>query len=160
MINRKAFKLAIACALFLMASLVPVVRAQDIPLNGRQTFVTFSEPVQVPGTVLEAGTYQFRVLDSTPMGNQGLVQISNREGTRVFATIQTIPACYSCWGTPTEHTVITFKERPANAPLAIREWVYPGDTYGFEFAYPRDEAERLSAVNHVKVPVASGHSGQ
>jgi hypothetical protein len=33
--------------------------------------------------------------------------------------------------------VIKFGERPGNAPPAITEWFYPGESDGLEFIYPR-----------------------
>ena len=38
---------------------------------------------------------------------------------------------------PTGKTVITFSERPAASPEALRAWFYPGDNYGHEFVYPQ-----------------------
>ena len=54
---------------------------------------------------------------------------------------------------PTGKTVITFDERAANSPEAIKAWFYPGDNYGQEFVYPKPRAVQLAKV--VKQPVPS-----
>ncbi len=43
------------------SSLVPVAKADEW---NKETIVTFSEPVQVPSKVLQAGTYVFKLADS------------------------------------------------------------------------------------------------
>jgi hypothetical protein len=134
------------------------VHAQDYRFNHKLTFVTFNQPVEIPGAVLAAGTYRFSTLDDTMAGDQGIVQISNKEGTRVFATILTIQDCQTCFGVwlpndPPSHTVITFyKEPPANGPPALRKWVYPGNAFGYLFVYPKTQAAKIAAANHVAVP--------
>jgi hypothetical protein len=42
---------------------------------------------------------------------------------------------------PTDKTVVTFDERPPGSPGALHKWFYPGDTYGFEFVYPKSETQ-------------------
>jgi hypothetical protein len=96
------------------------------------TSLTFSQPVAVPGVVLSAGTYTFRLADSLSDGH--VVQILNQAGTRLLATILTIPDSRL---TPTDDTVVTFGERSGDAPLAIRSWFYPGHTLGQAFIYPK-----------------------
>ena len=49
--------------------------------------------------------------------------------------------------------MITFEERAANSPEAIKAWFYPGDNYGQEFVYPKPRAVQLAKV--VKQPVPS-----
>lgn len=96
----------------------------------RKTVVTFSQPVEVPNVVLPAGTYVFKRADTT---TPNLVQITNADETRVYATLITArderPEA-------TSDTVITFEERSADSPRAIKEWFYPGDMAGEEFLYP------------------------
>ena len=44
-----------------------------------------------------------------------------------------------------------FKETPAGAPPAIQAWFYPGETYGYEFVYPHDQAMKIAQANHQSV---------
>ena len=57
--------------------------------------MTFSGPVEIPGVhlkgwaVLPAGTYVFKILDST--SDRHIVQIFNKEETEIYATILANP---------------------------------------------------------------------
>jgi hypothetical protein len=115
----------------------------------KKTVVTFSAPVEVPGAgaqVLPAGTYVFKLLDS--QSDRNIVQILNKNQTHVFTTILAIPN-YRLKAT--DKTVMTFAERAAGDPEAIRAWFYPGDNYGQEFVYPKTKA--LALAKTTKVPV-------
>jgi hypothetical protein len=95
--------------------------------------ITFSGPVEVPGEVLAAGTYQFKLAD--PTGNRNVVEILSADGSKVYATLLTIPDERS---TPTDEAVVTFEKRAAGSPEAIRAVFYPGETTGMGFLYPTD----------------------
>jgi hypothetical protein len=97
------------------------------------TYMTFAAPVEVPGKALPAGTYVFRVADAYP--SLDIIQILSPDQTKVYATIQTMPAYRM---QPNFNTVITFAERPGNSPEAIESWFYPGTKYGHKFIYPRN----------------------
>jgi hypothetical protein len=113
----------------------------------KATTVTFSGPVEIPGQVLSAGTYVFKLLD-TP-GSRNVVQIFNANQTKLYATVLAIPDSRL---KPTGKTVITFEERAANAPEAIQAWFYPGDNFGQEFVYPKPKAVQLAQTNNRPVP--------
>jgi hypothetical protein len=93
--------------------------------------ITFSAPVQIPGEVLPAGTYQF----SNPDGDRNVVEIRSADGSKPYATLLTIPAERS---TATDEPVVKFEERAAGSPEAIRAVFYPGETTGMAFLYPTD----------------------
>jgi hypothetical protein len=95
------------------------------------TFLTFSKDVAIPGKVLTAGTYTFRLSDS--QSDRHVVQIFNETGTQLITTLLTIGANRLSL---TDDTVITFGEPAGNAPPPITRWFYPGDTDGQEFIYP------------------------
>lgn len=128
-----------ACAALLLAAFSPrAARADD--WNDR-TIVSFSNTVQVPGAILPAGTYVFEVLQSS--ADRFLVQISNQREDHVFATLIAVPDFYGTAHArredplaPTEDkTLITFSETPSGQPEAVKEWFYPGQSYGLEFVY-------------------------
>jgi hypothetical protein len=110
------------------------------------TKVTFSAPVEIPGQVLPAGTYEFKILDFTA---PDIVQIMNQNGTKVYATVLTIPDYHL---KPTGKSVINFRERPVTSPEAMRAWFYPGDNYGHEFVYPKPRAAQLAKLTGQSVP--------
>jgi len=118
----------------------------------RKTVLTFSGPVEIPGVhlkgwgVLPAGTYVFKILDS--MSDRHIVQIFNKSETQVYATILAIPN-YRLRAT--DKTVITFRERPAGQPEALRAWFYPGRNWGEEFVYPRAKAIELAKATNTVV---------
>ena len=118
----------------------------------RKTVMTFSGPVEIPGVhlkgwgVLPAGTYVFKIMDS--QSNRHIVQIFNKEETRVYATILAIPN-YRLRAT--DKTVVTFRERPAGQPEALRAWFYPGRNWGEEFVYPKAKAIALAKVTNTPV---------
>ena len=107
--------------------------------ENQMTKISFSEAVQVPGTVLPAGTYQF-VLASND-SNRNIVQIFNAEGTELYATVQTIPAGR---GRETDGTSITLAQRPDGQPDALVTWFYPGNDTGHEFLYSKQEEKELT----------------
>jgi hypothetical protein len=110
----------------------------------KRTTVTFSAPVEIPGVgaqVLPAGTYVFRLLDS--LGDRNIVQVFNQDESHVYATILAIPN-YRLKAT--DKTVMTFAERAAGEPQAIRAWFYPGDRWGQEFVYPKTKAMELARI--------------
>ena len=113
----------------------------------KKTILTFSQPIEVPGKVLPAGTYTFRLLDS--MSYRHIVQIWNEDGTQLITTILAIPN-YRL--EPTEETVIKFHERPGDSPEALRAWFYPGDNFGQEFVYPKRRAIQLAQASNEIVP--------
>src|ERR1700722_6391639 len=109
----------------------------------KATELTFSDAIQVPGTVLDAGTYRFKLLDS--MSSRNIVQIYNGDGTRLIKTILAIPN----WRLPpTGKTVLLYAERPAGQPQALQAWFYPGDNFGQQFVYPKSKASEISQLNN------------
>lgn len=138
---------AVSFCLFLAAlASLPIAKADEW---NKKTTVTFSGPVEVPGVgaqVLPAGTYMFKLLDSS--SDRNIVQISSEDGTHVFTTILAI-ANYRL--KPTDKTVITFRERAEGNPEAIRAWFYPGAQWGQEFVYPKEKAMELAKLTHEPV---------
>jgi hypothetical protein len=122
----------------------PAARADE---SNQKTVFTFSAPVEIPGQILPGGTYVFKLADSS--GNRHIVQVFNKEETHVFGTFLAIPD-YRL--RPSEKPIITFHERPAGSPEAIKGWFYPGRNYGHEFVYPKVRANILARLNHTPVP--------
>ncbi len=104
--------------------------AKADPAN-KETIFTFSQPVEVSGRVLPAGKYVFEVMDSA--SGRNIVEIFNADQTRLYALVPAIPD-YRL--EPSGKTVVTFEERKAGSPEALKTWFYPGDQYGIEFLYP------------------------
>ena len=141
---------ATVCGMVLASALLaPSAKADDW---NRKTVVTFSGPVEIPGvhlagwSVLPAGTYVFKILDS--QSDRHIVQIFSKDELTVYATILAIPN-YRLRAT--DKTVMTFRERPAGQPEALRAWFYPGRNWGEEFVYPKAKAIELAKTTNTPV---------
>jgi len=133
---------ALVSALSITALCMIFTSSASAQPRSRKTVVTFSAPVEIPGVdaqILPAGTYVFKLLDSK--SDRNIVQIFNKNQTHVFSTILAIPN-YRLKAT--DKTVMTFAERAAGQPQAIRAWFYPGDNFGQEFVYPKKKAIALA----------------
>ena len=114
----------------------------------KKTILTFSGPVQVQNTKLDAGTYVFKLADTA---DRHVVQIFNQDETQVIATIMAIPD-YRL--EPRGKTVIKFSETSdgttssgtlPEAGVPIKEWFYPGDNFGQEFKVVPPPVETATA---------------
>lgn len=123
-------------ALFFTLTLPTAVMADD---SDKATKLTFSDPVEVPGTVLAAGTYWFTIADNA--SDRNIVQIWDADRMHLITTVLAIPD-YRL--KPRGRTVVHFEERPSGLPEAIHSWFYPGDDYGEEFVYPKGRATQLA----------------
>jgi hypothetical protein len=127
------------CLTVLCLLVAPKAKADD---ENRKSIVTFSAPIEVGGTgaqILPAGTYVFQVIH--PGAYSHIVQISNQDETHVFTLIVAMPN-YRLKST--NKTVITFSERPAGQPEALKAWFYPGREWGEQFVYDKPKAIQLA----------------
>jgi len=125
---------SLACAVALLALFTAPANAQ--PLDKRVIF-TFSGPVVLPGVTLPAGTYLFRIATE----NRNIIQVLNGDGTKIYGTFFAISAHRNV---RPEKPEVRFMETAATKPHAIRTWWYPGDSTGFEFIYPKEQARLLA----------------
>ena len=105
------------------------------------TNLTFNRSVQIPGVLLNAGTYRFRLAD--PDSNRKVVQVLSHDGSYVYASFHTMPASRM---EATDDAVVTFMETPAGVPPAVRSLFYGGELSGYEFLYPRGEPVMTAKV--------------
>jgi hypothetical protein len=115
--------------------------------SDKKTIITFRKAVEIPGRVLPAGTYVFKLTDS--LGDRHIVQVFTADGSQILATLLAIPDSRL---TTTDATFITFDEGVAGDPDAIRAWFYPGNSIGQEFVYPMSRAIQLAAAAKAVVP--------
>ncbi|MBZ5661361.1 MAG: LPXTG cell wall anchor domain-containing protein [Acidobacteriia bacterium] len=137
--------LTLFVVLLLVVTFAASARA-DTQFNKR-TVVTFSQPVEIPGQILPAGTYTIELYET--FSYRHIVRIYNADRTQLIATVLAIPNQRL---TPTEDTVMKFSERPGNAPDALKAWFYPGDNFGQEFVYPKQRAMELAQITHETIP--------
>jgi len=134
----------IACSAAVLAiGLAPTAHADEM---NKLTYLTFSGPVDVPGMTLPAGTYRFELAD--PDTGRRVIRVADKEGTKHYGMFISIPNERM---KPTDDPVVMFKETAAGAPPAIQVWFYPGESTGYEFVYPHDQALKLAKATHQPV---------
>jgi hypothetical protein len=131
--------------LFVLAGLI-VAPAAHADQSNQATKVTFSQPVQIPGRVLPAGTYWFELPED--ISQHYLVRIYSADRTVLYATLF---AASSERATATDRTVFGLAERGSAQPQAIVTWFYPGETTGHQFRYPKQMEKELASVRLVNV---------
>ena len=122
----------------------PFARPAQASDFDKLTYVTISGPVEIPGVALPAGTYIFKLAD--PDTGNRVVQVLSKDGKTVYATFFSLPETRPA---PAGETIVTLYEggMAAGSPEAIKAWFYPGETTGFEFVYPREQAEKAARGN-------------
>jgi len=117
--------------------------------HDKKTIVTITEPLEVPGAVLQPGKYVFKLVESS--NDRHIVIIKNERENHTYATIFAIPN-YKV--RRTGKTEISLWETPAGQPKALRAWFYPGDNFGQEFLYPKTRVTEINQVASQEVPEA------
>jgi len=110
-------------------AMLPLAKADEW---NHETTVTLIGPVEVPGRVLPAGEYVFKLADSQT--NRNIVQILNEDQSQIITTVLTVPAQRT---EPTFNIVMTLQERSNGSPEALGTWYFAGQLDGVEFLYHR-----------------------
>jgi hypothetical protein len=134
--TRKAITFLIA---FVVAFVLFFEVSAHADMSDQATQITFSQPVQIPGQVLPAGTYWFLLANISEQ--QDVVQIYNSDRSKLYATLETATIESQ---EATGHTVVKLAEQESSKPDALVAWFYPGETTGHEFLYPKDQEKQLS----------------
>jgi hypothetical protein len=128
-------------ALALAGSILTPARADEW---NKETRMQTNVPLQIPGHVLEPGTYIFRLVDG--LSNRNVVRVfsEDADGKETFVTTLFAVSAYR-QKTP-EEPIFNMDERPAGSPEAIKSWFYPGDNTGWEFVYSK--ADRIQVAQN------------
>jgi hypothetical protein len=151
LMRRISTKILGACGAVVLGA---TLAAAQGPPTDKNTIVTFSAPVSLPGVTLPAGSYLFKLADSQV--NRNIVQVFAEDRSKIYATILAIPAERN---EPADETVITFSEAPANTAPALRYWYYPGEKRGQEFAYPKAQAVEIANAAQTSVLAVDAEPG-
>ena len=127
----------------LAVGLAPAAHADEW---NKLTYLTFSGPVNMPGITLPAGTYRFELAD--PDSSRRVVRVSDKDGSKSYGIFLSISDQKL---EPSDKPLVMFKEMPAGAPQAVQAWFYPGETTGYEFVYPHDQALKIAKATHEPV---------
>ena len=150
----RAREVIMATNRFVRAALVSVVlvgltagAALAQPFDKRTEFA-FSGAVQVPGVTLPAGSYIFRLVDTS---SHNVIQVLSADGMRSYAMFFGIRAERPDYAAEPE---LRFIETPPGVSPAVQTWWYPGEKSGYEFVYPKDQARRLASAQPVLTTIA------
>jgi hypothetical protein len=136
-----------AALLVLLSSATALASDRD-----KLTTFTFNAPVQVPGRMLPAGTYQFKVTD--PMNtDRNVVQVFTEDGRTLLVQFFTMRGIRHV--DQANDPILTFRETAAGVPKAIRGWHYPGERTAFEFIYSEKQRELIAGRGTQQPALAS-----
>jgi hypothetical protein len=128
--------LSITLGVFISCAMMIAPAQADV--WNQKTKVTFSQPVEVPGQTLPAGTYWFVLANSGT--DRNIVQIFSQDWSMLYATVFTVPSDRQ---SPPDDTLLTLAKRESNGTPALVKWFYPGETTGHEFEYSKSEESQL-----------------
>lgn len=137
----------VTCAGILLACVL--AGAASAQVSDKRTTFTLKNPTSVPGVTLPPGDYQFRLADSA---TRDVVQVLSADGTTAYAMFFTIPV----WrARPAGDSELHFMETASGMPQAVHTWYYVGESSGYEFVYPREQARRLAMGTGERVAFTS-----
>jgi len=119
---------AVLGAVFLVATAIPQLNAAGF--NDDMTTVTFSGPVEIGHTALDAGTYVFKTFSD----DRNIVEVMDQNNSHLVTLLNAIPVMAP--GLPDE-TRIELSEGPANTPERVHAWFINGESTGWEFPAPK-----------------------
>jgi hypothetical protein len=99
----------------------------------KKTNITINQPIKVQDTVLPAGSYVIKLLDS--LSDRYIVQIFNAEENHLIKTVFAVPVLKSHAPDSSE---FKFYESESGQPAALHTWFYPGESTGYEFRAGRE----------------------
>lgn len=144
MIRVKLFAMALALAV--LAVLAGRATAQNLNTQER-SFLTFSTAVELPGVVLQPGTYVFKLADT---GSRNVVQVWDEKENHMIGHWTFVQADRR---EAANETIVMFKETSAGSMPAVQYWYFPGERIGKEFLYPKDQAARIASRTGADVRV-------
>jgi hypothetical protein len=134
---RKAFLPLTVAAVFFALSFSPAVVADNWD---KKTIVTFVQDVEIPGQVLPAGTYVFKLLRSN--SDRSIVQVWTAREKQLLATLITADDSYpNPSGDP--YFVLDMTGADEGYPPALVSWFFAGGNDGRDFIYSGHSTTRI-----------------
>ncbi len=127
--------LGVGIGVALVAS-ATLARAQT---EDKRTYFTFSAPIALPGVTLPAGRYLFRIVDTTT--SRKVIQVLSEDQKKPYMMANTITDQRR---DPVKDATVSFYESPRGTPAAVKSWWYPGESIGYQFIYPREQAKQIA----------------
>ena len=106
----------------------------------KKTVVTFEQDVEIPGWVLPAGTYVFKLLNSS--SSRFIVQVWDQDEMHLITTLMTVGDSYP---NPTgrSYFVLDTSQTDEGFPPAVVSWFFAGSDEGRDFIYPGYSTTRM-----------------
>jgi hypothetical protein len=136
---RKLFT-GVICLILFGAFCVPNGRADE---SDKKTIVTLNGPIEVPGKVLPAGTYVFKLLNPNDLT---LVAVYSADETQLITMVRGI-ADYRM--EVPDKPIFLLEERSSGQPQALEAWFYQGDDSGVEFVYAKPKATEVADLHRL-----------
>jgi LPXTG-motif cell wall-anchored protein len=140
----RAFAVLSALGVLLLLGTSPL--AADVAWR---TPLTISEPTEIPGMVLEPGSYIVQVVNTKQ--TRFVVQFLSGDGAKNITTVMAVP---NYRVNITDGSPFTYFQRAAGAPQALKDWFYVGNNFGIEFVYPKETAVRIAQASKETVYTA------
>jgi hypothetical protein len=151
---RKAI-LSLLFATFLLALVFPqVANADDWD---KKTIVTFNQDVAIPGQVLPAGTYVFKLLSSG--SDRFVVQIWTAHEEQLVTSLITAGDSYPN-PSGNAYIVLDMSGTDEGYPPAVASWFFAGDNQGRDFIYSGYSTSRLVSDRDTSYVVPATDSTQ
>jgi hypothetical protein len=131
--------LAVVFVVVALSLSAPAAIAQ---LWDHKTVVTVTKSFEVPGAILPAGVYVFRIVDIA--ANRTVFRILSEDEMVVYATVMGISDFRM---KPAGETDVTFYEARPGDPAPLQTWFYSGYQYGLEFVYPHRRAVDIARTS-------------
>src|SRR6516165_9181972 len=135
--RKKSITLLTTTAILLALSLSSRAKADE---RDKKTIVTFDQDVEIPGQVLAAGTYVFKLLHSN--SDRFIVQVWDRSESQLLATLTTIGDSYP---NPSggAYFVLDTSATDEGYPPAVVSWFFAGSDEGRDFIYSGYSTTRM-----------------
>lgn len=134
---RKAILPLIVAAVFFALSFSPVAMADNWD---KKTVVTFEQDVAIPGQVLPAGTYVFKLFRSNT--DRSVVQVWTAHERQLLATLISAGDSYpNSSGDP--YFVLDMSGTDEGYPPALVSWFFAGGDDGRDFIYSGHSTTRI-----------------
>jgi hypothetical protein len=146
----KVFRILSVLVAFAVAG---VLRADVAP--EKKSTLTITSPLEVPGAVLEPGTYVVKLADTE--SNRNVVTFTTADETKVIAMAIATPHVAA---DDPQHSTFVFYAVPEGATKVLRTWFAPNDRYGQDFVYPAERAAALRQTTNSEVPVMTAEQSR
>lgn len=128
----------VLAAVLTALSLGPATKADEWD---KKTIVTFDQDVEIPGQVLPAGTYVFKLFRSS--SNRNIVQIWTEHEMHLLSTLMTVGDTYP---NPTgeAYFVLDMRGTDEGYPPVVTSWFFGGGDEGRDFIYSGYSTTRVA----------------